>query len=51
MLRCVFAEKNVVVADVVELASIGGLVAPDFLVAWLVYKMIAYLVEQSLSTD
>jgi agmatinase len=42
LLRRVFAEKNVVAADVVELAPIGGSVAPDFLVAKLVYKMIGY---------
>jgi agmatinase len=42
LLRRVFAERRVVAADVVELAPIGGLVAPDFLVAKLVYKMIGY---------
>ena len=42
LLRRVFSEKNVVAADVVELAPIPGLAAPDFLVAKLVYKMIAY---------
>lgn len=42
LLRRTFAEKNVVAADVVELAPIPGLVAPDFLVAKLVYKMIGY---------
>jgi agmatinase len=42
LLRRVFVEKNVVAADVVELAPIPGLVAPDFLVAKLVYKMIGY---------
>jgi agmatinase len=42
LLRRVFAEKNVVAADVVELAPIPGLSAPDFLVAKLVYKMIGY---------
>ena len=42
LLRRVFAERNVVAADVVELAPIPGLVAPDFLVAKLVYKMIGY---------
>jgi len=29
-------------ADVVELAPIGGDAAPDFVVAKLVYKMVAY---------
>lgn len=42
LLRRVFTERNVVAADVVELAPIPGLVAPDFLVAKLIYKMIAY---------
>jgi agmatinase len=42
LLRRVFEEKNVVAADVVELAPIPGMVAPDFLVAKLVYKMIGY---------
>ena len=42
LLRRVFRERNVVAADVVELAPIPGLVAPDFLVAKLVYKMIGY---------
>jgi agmatinase len=42
LLRRVFEEKNVVGADVVELAPIGGNAAPDFVVAKLVYKMIGY---------
>jgi agmatinase len=42
LLRRVFAEKNVVAADVVELAPLPGMVAPDFLAAKLVYKMIGY---------
>lgn len=42
LLRRVFRERNVVSADVVELAPIPGLAAPDFLVAKLVYKMIGY---------
>lgn len=42
LLRRVFAERNVIGADVVELAPIPGLSAPDFLVAKLVYKMIGY---------
>lgn len=42
LLRRVFAERNVVSADVVELAPIPGLNAPDFLVAKLIYKMIGY---------
>jgi agmatinase len=42
LLRRVFDEKKVVAADVVELAPMGGNAAPDFLVARLVYKLIAY---------
>ncbi|MBV9109019.1 MAG: agmatinase [Gemmatimonadetes bacterium] len=42
LLRRVFTEKNVVAADVVELAPIGGNAAPDFVAAKLVYKMAAY---------
>ena len=41
-LRRVFAERRVVAADVVELAPVPGLRAPDFLVARLVYKLVAY---------
>lgn len=44
-LRRVFAERRVVAADVVELAPIPGLRAPDFLVARLVYKLIGYATE------
>jgi agmatinase len=42
LLRRVFAERNVVAADVVELAPLPSLSAPDFLVAKLVYKMVGY---------
>ena len=42
LLRRVFRERHVVAADVVELAPIPGLAAPDFLVAKLVYKMVGY---------
>jgi agmatinase len=42
LLRRVFTERNVVSADIVELAPIPGLSAPDFLVAKLAYKMIGY---------
>lgn len=41
-LRRVFRERTVVGCDVVELAPIPGLHAPDFLVAKLVYKLLAY---------
>ncbi|HEX6133397.1 MAG TPA: agmatinase [Longimicrobiales bacterium] len=42
LLRRVFTERTVHGVDVVELAPIPGLAAPDFLVAKLVYKMIGY---------
>ncbi len=42
LLRRVFRERRVHAADVVELAPIPGLHAPDFLVAKLCYKMIGY---------
>ncbi len=41
-LRRVFEERNVIGADVVELAPTPGLRAPDFLVAKLAYKLLAY---------
>ena len=42
LLRRVFEQRQVVGLDVVELAPIQGVVAPDFLVAKLVYKLIGY---------
>jgi len=42
LLERVFAERHVVGADVVELAPIPGVVAPDFLTAKLIYKLVAY---------
>jgi agmatinase len=42
VLRGAFERFEVVGCDLVELAPIGGLVAPDFLVARLVYKLIGY---------
>ena len=47
LLERVFKEKNVVGCDVVELAPIPGLVAPDFLAAKLVYKMIAFYAKRN----
>ena len=47
-LRRVFSERNVVACDIVELAPIPGLKAPDFLVAKLVYKLLGYRFEQEL---
>jgi agmatinase len=45
-LRRVFREREVVGADVVELAPIPGVHAPDFLVARLVYKLLGYHFER-----
>lgn len=41
-LKKVFAEKNVVACDVVELCPIEGLVHPDYFAAKMVYKLISY---------
>ena len=41
-LRKVFEERNVVGFDIVELAPIEGLTAPQFLAAKLYYKMLSY---------
>jgi agmatinase len=38
----VFRERRVVGCDVVELAPLPGIVAPDFLAAKLVYKLIGF---------
>ena len=42
LLRRVFVERTVHGVDIVELAPIPGMTAPDFLVAKLAYKMIGY---------
>jgi agmatinase len=42
LVKMVCIRKNVVAADIVELAPIKGLHAPDFLVAKLLYKLIGY---------
>jgi agmatinase len=42
LLERVFRTRRVVAADVVELAPIPGLAAPDFLAAKLVYKLIGF---------
>ncbi len=46
LLRRVFRERHVHAVDIVELAPIPGLSAPDFLVAKLIYKMIGYRFAQ-----
>jgi len=43
ILKFVFSFKKVVAVDVVEFSPIPGIIAPDFLVAKLVYKIIGYL--------
>lgn len=42
LLRAVAKKRNVIGADIVELAPIPGMVAPDFLAAKLAYKLIGY---------
>jgi agmatinase len=42
LLRATIARRNVVAADVVELSPIPGLLAPNFLCAKLVYKILTY---------
>jgi agmatinase len=49
-LRRVFAEREVVAADIVELAPVNGLTAPDFLVAKLAYKLITYRFQDRLGS-
>ena len=48
-LKRVYRERDVVAADVVELAPTAGLHAPDFLVAKLVYKLISYRFQDRLT--
>lgn len=48
-LKRVYREREVVAADVVELAPTPGLHAPDFLVAKLVYKLISYRFQERLA--
>jgi agmatinase len=43
-------KKNVVGFDVVELCPLPGLVAPDFLAAKLIYKIIGYMVNKKRET-
>jgi agmatinase len=42
LLRATFRKRRVVACDVVELSPLPGLMAPNFLCAKLVYKMLAY---------
>lgn len=45
VIKNVAKNKKIIGADVVELCPIPGLVAPDFLAAKLVYKIISYILE------
>lgn len=47
-LKRVFQERNVIAADIVELAPTPGMPAPDFMVAKLAYKLIAYRYQDRL---
>jgi agmatinase len=51
LLERVFRERNVVGCDVVELAPIPGMVAPDFLAAKLIYKMVGFHAVNSQGTS
>ena len=42
LLRATYSQRTVVACDVVELSPVPGLMAPNFLCAKLVYKMVAY---------
>lgn len=50
LLKKVADQKNIVGFDCVELCPIPGLVAPDFLAARLVYKIIGYIVNKERKT-
>lgn len=45
LIKEVAQKRNIIGADVVELDPIPGLVAPDFLAAKLVYKIISYIIK------
>ncbi len=47
LLREVCRKKNVIGFDLVELAPIPGMVAPDFLAARLAYRMMGYVTQKS----
>ncbi|HLC17572.1 MAG TPA: agmatinase, partial [Thermodesulfobacteriota bacterium] len=51
ILRRVISRTRVLGFDVVELAPIPGIVAPDFMAARLVYKMMAFVNESSKATS
>lgn len=45
LIKTVSKNKNIVGVDVVELSPIAGLIAPDFLAAKLIYKIIGYILS------
>ena len=47
LLRATIARQNVVACDVVELSPIPGLMAPNFLCAKLIYKILTYRFARS----
>jgi agmatinase len=48
LLRATFTQRRVVACDIVELSPLPGLMAPNFLCAKLIYKMIVYRFAQNL---
>jgi agmatinase len=50
-LRRIAQRKNIVGFDVVELAPIPGLVAPDFLAAKLIYRFLGAIFARSLGSE
>ena len=49
-LKELVSRRNIVAFDVVELCPIPGLVAPDFMAAKLIYKIIGYMVAKTQKT-
>lgn len=49
LFRKVFSEREVVGADIVELCPLPGLVAPSFLCARLLFKLLAYRASKQAS--
>jgi agmatinase len=47
LLRATIARKTVVACDVVELSPLPGMMAPNFLCAKLVYKILSYRFHQA----
>jgi agmatinase len=51
LLRAVIARRNVVGLDVVELSPIPGILAPNFLCAKLIYKVLTYRFAESMRSE